>query len=142
MGKIYEADFADKNKKTKTISELFESIEFYRSQGRSVSEIHAAFCRSELWEKSQSSFAHECYQYRRQQAQADAGDSQSAKPQSRGYFKSRSSADPELPDSSPSDAKTKSAPAVDNRTGIRPGLTLAEKREISVKLFEQKRNNW
>lgn len=94
MGKIYKADFADQDRKTKTIPELFESIQLYRSEGRSIAAIHAAFCRSELWQKSLSSFAHEYYQYRRQQTSVASNDSQLAQPQPRGYFKSQSSVNP------------------------------------------------
>ena len=109
MGKIYKADFADQDKKTKTIPELFESIQLYRSEGRSIAAIHAAFCRSELWQKSLSSFAHEYYQYRRQQAQADPDNSPLAQPQPRGYFKSQSLVNPGASDSSLGSAENEPA---------------------------------
>ena len=93
MSKIYKVDFGSTEKETKTISELFDSIQFYRSEGRSISAIHAALCRFGLWQKSLSSFANEYYQYRRQQQLlTNPDDSQPAKSQQRSHFKSQSTA--------------------------------------------------
>ena len=109
MSKIYKVDFGSKEKETKTISELFDSIQFYRSEGRSISAIHAALCRFGLWQKSLSSFANEYYQHRRQQQLLDPDDSQPAKSQQRSHFKSQSTANSGL--STPPSDSSKDEPS-------------------------------
>jgi hypothetical protein len=64
MSKIFEVSFQEKNKKGKTIQELFNSIELYRGEGRSLRAIYDAFVEFNLWSKSWSSFTHGYYQHR------------------------------------------------------------------------------
>ena len=70
MSKIIELSFEDDNRNT-SIADLFESIEFYRSQGRSLSAIYSALKKKKVWTQSESTFAHQYYQYRRQHTKAD-----------------------------------------------------------------------
>lgn len=140
MSKIYKADFEDKERKTKTISELFDSIQLYRSEGKSISDIHRAFRRSGLWKKSLSSFSHEYYQYRRQKEEADnGGNGELAKSQR----KSRSIAMQSLSDSSSGSSEDEPAPEVKpaKRSGMNSEMTLEERREISARIFKQKQTN-
>lgn len=129
MGKIYKGDFEDKKQKTKTILELFESIQLYRSEGKSLPSIHAAFQRSGLWKKSLSSFLKDYYQYRSLGKEAKVKRSKPTAPSQISSLQSKDS----LTASSPSEGE----PQVDSRTGIKPEMTLAEKREISARLFKQ-----
>lgn len=129
MGKIYKGDFENKKQKTKTISELFESIQLYRSEGKSLPSIHAAFQRSGLWKKSLSSFLKDYYQHRSSGKEAK---NEKSKPTAPSQVSSLWSKDG-LTASSPPEEKSQ----VDSRTGIKPEMTLAEKREISARLFKQ-----
>ena len=133
MSKIYEADFESKEQKGKTIQDLFESIQLYRSQGKSLPSIHAAFQRSGLWNKSRSSFLKSYYQYRNLKKKVKAEVVQSADSLPCACSQNEESSTVEIPSLSSEDKGL-----IDTRTGIKPDMTLAEKREISARLFRQR----
>ncbi|KPQ32549.1 MAG: hypothetical protein HLUCCA11_21250 [Phormidesmis priestleyi Ana] len=139
MGKIYAVDFEDKKDKTETMAELFDSIQLYREQGKSLSKIFSAFTRSGLWNKSWSSFSNEYYQYRNQIKTAARTDKSKQFKDQEFLEKQKTDQLPADVDGSnvgPSDAEADLQ--VDTRTGIKPDMTLAEKREISARLFRQR----
>jgi hypothetical protein len=127
MSKIFKVSFEEKNKKGKTIQELFDSIEFYRSQRRSLRAIYDAFVESNLWSKSLSSFYQEYYQHCR----LINKESSLKKKSSRSNEKESESAIPPVIDipkvAAMNDAKT------ENKE-----LTLAERRVIASEVFKQK----
>lgn len=131
MSKIYRVDFGEKEK-GETVEELFDSIQLYRQEGKSLTKIHAAFCKAGLWQKSLSSFCNEYYQYRSEKGES-TGDRQSKKPPS----KRRAAKSTEKSNRNENDADTDLP--IDNRTGIRADMTLEERRKISAELF-RKRN--
>lgn len=133
MGKIYKADFGDEEQKTKTIQELFESIQLYRSQGKSLPSIHAAFQRSGLWNKSRSSFLKSYYQYRNSEKKSNSEVARSATSSQHVSTQCEDSSTVDAPSLS-TEVKTQG----DTRTGIKPDMTLEEKREISARLFKQR----
>ncbi|MFK8185187.1 MAG: hypothetical protein AB8B99_17585 [Phormidesmis sp.] len=135
MSKIYKVDFEDKNRKTKTISELFESIQFYRSQGKSLSSIHAAFKRAGLWKKSLSSFLSDYYQCRRSLKGSDIAGSRAATKLGSASSQKVESVAPSA--ASPIVSHDQDKAQIDSRTGIKSEMTLEERREISARLFKQ-----
>jgi hypothetical protein len=127
MSKIFKVSFEDKNKKGKTIQELFNSIEFYRSEKRSLRAIYDAFVDSNLWGKSWSSFRQSYYQHYHLVNKTSLLKKKSL----RSEEKESESAIPPLIDISKvtatNDAKT------ENKE-----LTLAERRAIASDVFRQK----
>lgn len=68
MGEIFQVSFKkEKQSKGKTIQELFESIQLYREEGKSLRKIYSAFADAGLWYKGRSSFVNEYYAYCRVQ---------------------------------------------------------------------------
>jgi tellurite resistance protein len=127
MSKIFKVSFKEKNQKGKTIQELFSSIEFYRSEKRSLRAIYDAFVESSLWSKSWSSFTHEYYQHCRLIDKASLLKKKSLKSDKR---ESESVITPALDVAkitAMTDAKT------ENKE-----LTLADRRAIASELFKQK----
>lgn len=123
MSQIYEVDFAEEQDGTKTIAELFESIQLYRTQGKSIAKIHRAFCRSGLWKKTLSSFSSEYYEYRKQHS---AEQTMTPVEQLGG-----------------SDLVAKASEAKKGkRSPFSSGLTLEERRAISAEAFKRKRESW
>ena len=125
MSQIYEVDFAEDQDGTKTIAELFESIQLYRSQGKSIAKIYRALCRSGLWKKTLSSFSSEYYQYRKQH----------------GAEKSTTVVERTV-DSDPITQAAKSETGRDRlnkRLRTISDMTLEEKRAISAQVFKRKR---
>ena len=123
MGKIYEVDFEDKETKTKTIQELFESIQLYRSEGKTLPSICAAFQRAGLWQKTFNTFLREYYRHRKLIQQADP---------------KRSASNATSRQATSADKKT-DKPQTDSRTGITANMTLAERRAFSAEVFRQKK---
>lgn len=150
MGKIYQADFGEEESKLKSIPELFDSIQLYRKEGKSISKIHAGFCRSGLWDKSLSSFSHYYYSYRRELNEIGAEDSDGVTLHSPSRAIGRNTAKPAAKSRKQKTGAAKAAQhrssseaadaasEIDERTGIKRDLTLEERREISARLFKQK----
>lgn len=68
MGEIFRVSFKkEKQSEGKTIQELFESIQLYREEGKSLRKIYSAFSEAGLWCKGRSSFVNEYYAYCRVQ---------------------------------------------------------------------------
>jgi hypothetical protein len=127
MSKIFKVSFKEKNKKGKTIQELFSSIEFYRSEKRSLRAIYNAFVESNLWSKSWSSFTHDYYQHCRLINKASLLKKKSLRSDEK---ESDSIITPafDIPKvTAMTDAKTENK-----------GLTLAERRAIASEVFKQK----
>lgn len=135
MDEIYKVEFDAKEQKGKTIQELFASIQFYRSEGKSLPSIYAAFKRSGLWSNSFSSFSKNYYQHCNSEKSAKTKRSKSTVSLQSAPIgnKQNSTAN------SPSVKNTESEPQPDSRTGIRPDMTLEEKRAISAQLFKRNR---
>ena len=133
MSKIYEVDFEKGRGQTKTISKLFDSIQHYRSEGKSIPEIYRAFCQSGLWKNSLSSFSNGYYQYRaKRRASVEGKELQHKHHLERGIFEESKSSSESLRAQSSSKKPTK-------KTAVSPELTLEEKRAISARIFQQKR---
>ena len=135
MAEIYPADFGDDEDKTKVISELFDSIEFYREKGKSLAAIHTAFCKSGWWAQGYSSFAKGYYQHRLEKKASDRGDciEQSRKKSS---VKNRKVTEHPTDSSSDGNIDTDSKPV--SSSGISPEMTLEEKRAFANRQFEKR----
>ena len=135
MGKIYEVDFEDENLKTKTIQELFESIQLYRSEGKTLPSIHTAFQRAGLWQKAFNTFLREYYRHRKLTQQTD-----SKRSVSKATSRKTVSASKDKATASRLSADTKKdKPQTDNRTGMTADMTLAERRAFSAEMFRQRK---
>ena len=135
MSKIYKVDFSEKDG-TETIQELFNSIQLYRQEGKSLSKIYAAFCRAGLWQKSLSSFCNEYYQHRSEQSES-TGDLKSKKAKKKTSSKRRAAQPSEESDHNESGTDVASPAA--NRTGITADMTLAERRAFSAEVFRKRK---
>ncbi|PZO22644.1 MAG: hypothetical protein DCF25_02450 [Leptolyngbya foveolarum] len=135
MGKIYKVDFGEEEQKTKTIQELFESIQFYRSEGKTIRSIHAALERSGLWKKSLSSFLKDYYQHCNSEKGARTKGSKSTVSLQSAPTDSKQNSTA----NSLQEKNIESKPQIDIRTGIKPDMTLEEKRAISAQIFKRKR---
>ena len=124
MSQIYEVDFAEDQDGTKTIAELFESIQLYRSQGKSIAKIHRALCRSGLWKKTLSSFSSEYYQYRKQQGAEKST-----------VVERTVDSDPITQAAKPETGRDR----LNRRLRTNSDLTIEEKRAISAQIFKRKR---
>ena len=131
MGKIYRVDFEDGDR-VKTMPELFESIQLYRSEGRSLSKICTAFIRSGLWGKGQSSFSNEYYQHR-QRMQVNAGGRKKSQKQSVSENQEATQ-----PIAKVDDNNAEANSQADTPLEIVPDMTLAQKRALSARLFKQR----
>lgn len=136
MAEIYPADFGDDEDKTKVISELFDSIQFYREKGKSLAAIHTAFCKSGLWAQGYSSFAKGYYQHRLEKEASDRGGrvKQSRKKSS---VKNQKVMKPATDNSNESTTDVNSQ--LDSSAGLSPDMTLAEKRAFANRQFEKRR---
>ena len=136
MGKIYKVDFADEADSTRSISELFESIQLYRREGKSLSKIHAAFCQSGLWKTGLSSFSNQYYQHRAEQQVS--GEASKQKP-STAAKATKHQTSPQPTKDTADDTAGKVSSQVDSRPVVRPDMTLAEKRAFSAEIFRRRR---
>ena len=126
-------DFEKGRGNTKTISELFDSIQHYRNEGKSIPEIYRAFCQSGLWRNSLSSFSNGYYQYRAKKRAAG----EEVEPQRKCH--SERSVSEESESSSESLRAPSSLKKSIKKAAISSELTLEEKRKISARIFKQKR---
>jgi hypothetical protein len=127
MSKIFKVSFKGKNKKGETIQALFNSIELYRGEGRSLKAIYDAFVESNLWIKSWSSFSHGYYQHCRS---INKTSSLRRKSLGSNAKKSKSAITPMI---DIAEATAMNDIKTENRE-----LTLAERRAIASELFKQK----
>lgn len=134
MSKIFKVSFDKKASRSKTIAELFDSIQFYRNEGRSITEIFEAFSNSGLWSKGRSSFSCEYYAYRRSQK-----DDASNKKVFLGQKNEKTISTNNLVDEAVLDVSEVNSDSdmVPNRENSRP-LTFAERRAASAEVFKRK----
>jgi hypothetical protein len=127
MSKIFKVSFKEKKKKGKAIQELFSSIEFYRSEGRSLRVIYDAFVESNLWSQGWSSFTHDYYQHRRHINKASSLKKKSLKNDEK---ESESAITPAI--------DIPKVTAMTDTKAENKELTLAERRAIASEVFKQK----
>ena len=150
MSKIFKVKFKPKKKEGKTIEELFDSIELYRSEGKSVLAIYNAFVASNLWVKSHSTFARAYYKHRRsisptsiasrvKSLRKEGSISQLFDDVDADTLEAEEAA-ADVVETEETDADIAETEKANDVSLIRKDLTLEEKRSIAADIFKQRLN--